>query len=310
MAAEDQDRPGFAIGLYLSAMIVFVTMDGLAKYATAGAGGLEPELLMTLRYILVVLLLAPIVVWRWRARPLSTSQPVLHILRGVLLIGAGTIFVFAIRTLPLETATAISFVSPLLVTIFSVFFLSEKVGIRRWAAVLIGFVGVLAILRPGTAAFTPAMLLPLLSSCCWAGGLIITRKMRGRERPFTVLAWTTAVGLLVIAPFGFGAWQAPTAGQWLILALIAGCHIAGQLLTIRAFMLANASLLAPFSYTTILWAALVGFFAFGTLPDLPTGLGAAVLAAAGLYVWRRERTRHVAPTTPGASILVVEERRE
>ncbi len=301
---DEADRPGLAIGLFLLAMIVFTGMDGLAKHTTEG--GLAPEVVTMLRYGLVVGLLVPVVAWRWRERPLATSQPLLHILRGLLLIGSATLFVYAVRTLPLETATAIGFVSPMFVTIFSIVFLAETVGLRRWAAIIAGFVGVLAILRPGTEAFSPAMLLPVLSSCCWAGGLIITRKMRGRERSFTVLAWTTGVGLVVVAPFGLINWQAPTAWQWAALAGIACCHIAGQMLTIRAFMLASASLLAPFSYTTIIWATLIGYFAFGSLPDLPTGIGASVLAAAGLYVWHRERTRQTVPTTPGASISAVE----
>jgi drug/metabolite transporter (DMT)-like permease len=303
LADEVVERPGQAIGMFLLAMFVFTTMDGFSKYVTNS--GLAPEVVTMLRYTIATSILLPVVILRWEKRPLSTSQPFLHLLRGLLLIGSATIFVYALQSLPLETATAISFVSPMFVTIFSIIFLSEKVGIRRWAAIIIGFSGVVAILRPGTEAFSPAMLLPILSSCCWAGGLIITRKMRGREKPFTVLIWTTVIGLLFVTPLGISSWHMPTLEQWSALLVIACCHMTGQILTIRAFMLGSASMLAPFSYTTIIWATLIGFFAFGSLPDFYTGVGTTILAAAGLYVWHRERIRQTVLTTPGASIAAI-----
>ncbi len=298
-----EDRPGLAIGLVLLAMLVFTCMDGLSKQLTIQ--GMQPQTVTMLRYFLVLAMLLPIVLMTWRSRPLHTSQPGLHILRGVLLICSANLFVFAVQALPLETATAIGFVSPLFVTILSVIFLKEHVGVRRWGAIAIGFAGVLLILRPGSSAFEAAMLFPVLSSLCWASGLIITRAMRGREKPFTVVLWTTAVGFIVIAPFGLAVWQTPTLLQVGLLFLIALCHIAGQLLTIRGYMMASASLLAPFSYTTIIWAMLIGLLAFNSFPDLPTIAGTLVLLLAGLYVWHRERVRTVPPTTPGASIAVV-----
>lgn len=294
------DRPGHAISLFLLAMLVFTVMDGLSKKLTVQ--GMSPELVASARYLLVLIFLAPVLARAWPDRPLHTRQPGLHILRGVLLIASATLFIYAVRVLPLETATAIGFVSPLFVTALSILFLGEKVGIRRWGAIAVGFFGVILILRPGTDVFTPAMLLPMLSSLCWAGGLIITRAMRGKERAFTVLLWSTGSGFVVIAPFGLADWQMPDALQWVLLTLVALCHVAGQYLTIRAFMLASASLLAPFSYTTIIWATLIGLFAFDSLPDLPTVAGTFVLAAAGLYVWHRERLVTGQPTVPGNSI--------
>ncbi|MEQ9123938.1 MAG: DMT family transporter, partial [Alphaproteobacteria bacterium] len=210
--ATDGDRPGLAIGLYLLAMVFFTAMDGLSK-SLAGAG-MAPEQVTALRYLFVLGLLAPVVAWTWRSRPLATARPGLQILRGALLIASATLFVYALQSLPLEQATAIGFVSPLYVTVLSIVFLGEKVGIRRWGAIGVGFLGVLAILRPGADAFTPAMLLPMLSSLCWAGGLIITRFMRGREKPFAILLWSTGVGFVVVAPLGLATWRAPTAEEY------------------------------------------------------------------------------------------------
>lgn len=297
------DRPTLAIAMLLFAMFVFTAMDGIAK-GLAGQG-MPPERIILLRYVLVSLILAPVVVARWEHRPMRTSRPILHIVRGVLLISSATLFVYAMRALPLETATAIGFASPLYVTALSIPFLGEKVGMRRWAAVGVGFVGILVILRPGTTAFVPEMLIPLVSSFCWACGLIITRAMRGREGPLTILIWSTGSGMIVIAPLGLVGWEMPTPAQWGMLSAIALCHAAGQYFTIRAFMLASASVLAPFSYSTIVWATLIGLFAFGSYPDAATIAGTCLLAGAGLYVWHRERKVTGTPTVPGGSISEV-----
>ncbi|NQW08816.1 MAG: DMT family transporter [Alphaproteobacteria bacterium] len=302
-APADDDQPLLAIGLLLLAMFAFTGMDGLAK-GLVGAG-LPPEQIIMLRYVLVSVLLVPAIIRHWAARPISTQRPLLHILRGVLLITSATMFVYAMRELPLETATAIGFVAPLYVTGLSIPLLGEKVGLRRWAAVGVGFLGVLVILRPGSSDFVLPMLIPLLSSLCWAFGLIITRMMRGLESPLTILIWSTTSGLLVIVPLGVTDWVTPSPQQWAMLSLTAVCHVAGQYLTIRAFMMASASVLAPFSYSTIVWASLIGIFAFGSFPDLPTIAGTLILVSAGLYVWHRERRVTGRPTVPGGSIAEV-----
>jgi drug/metabolite transporter (DMT)-like permease len=297
------DRPALAIMLLLLGMFLFTAMDGFAK--ALAHQGLSPERITLLRFLLVMVMLVPAIALNWNSRPLVTSRPLLHIARGVLLIGSATLFIYAMRLLPLETATAIGFVSPLYVTALSIPFLGEKVGVRRWTAVGVGFLGVLIILRPGTDSFQLAMLIPLFSSLLWAFGLIITRAMRGRESPLTILIWSTGTGVAVVAPMGVLDWQTPTLTQWGMLGVIALCHVAGQYLTIRAFMMASASVLAPFSYSTIVWATLIGAFAFGSLPDIATIGGTGVLAAAGLYVWHRERQVTGKPTVPGGSIAEV-----
>jgi drug/metabolite transporter (DMT)-like permease len=281
------DRPGLAIGLVLIVMLIFVVMDAIAKHLTVG--GMQPEVLTAVRYGMVLLALAPVLAWKWPERPLAPRPPRLHQLRGALLIFTATPVVYALRYLSLETATAISFASPLFVTALSVPFLGEKVGWRRWAAVGLGFVGVLLIVKPGTDSFHWAMLLPLTTSLFWASGLIITRSMRGTEKPLTVLAWSTGAGFLVILPLAILKYEQPSAEEWLWLAAVAVCHLSSQYLMIRAYMMAAASMLAPFSYTTLLWAVLIGVFVFGSLPDWLTVIGASILAGAGLYVWHRER---------------------
>jgi len=283
----EADRPGLAIALYVLAIGTFVSMDAIAKQLTRE--GLAPEQVIGLRYFLALSLLAPAVAWRRRARPLAVARPGLQALRGLFVIAAATLFVYSVRALPLATTTAIAFVSPLFVTVLSILFLKEQVGVRRWAAIVVGFLGVLAILRPGGDAFSFAMLLPIASSVCWACSLVITRAMRSGERPFSTLVWTTAVGCLAIAPLALAVWRPPDAGQMGLIAVLAGLHVAAQLLTIRAFSLAAATALAPFTYVSLVWATAIGYLAFSALPDGRTFLGAAILAVAGLYVWRREQ---------------------
>lgn len=286
-APPSQDRPGLAILLVLCTTLTFVSMDAIAKLLTQT--GMVPEAIIMIRFSIVSTVVLCLVLYRWRERPFATKKPRLHILRGVLQIGAATAFVYGVRSLPLETATAISFVSPLFITALSVPFLGEKVGPRRWAAVLLGFGGVLMILRPGSASFEWAMLLPMLASFLWANTIIITRAMRSSEKALTVLAWSTFAGFAAVLPFGISSFVWPNTEQWLLLFGLAGCHLAAQTLVIRAYMMASASVLAPFSYSSLVWATLFGLVIWGSVPDLMTAAGALVLAGAGLYVWWRER---------------------
>jgi len=299
IAADPTERPLRAIALMLAAMFLFVTSDGATKYLAAD---MSPQQIIFVRYGVVVAVLLPILWLRRGEGLLVTGRPVLHVLRGLLLMVSGTIFIFSLEDLPLETATAIGFVSPFYVTALSIPLLGEKVGVRRWAAVGVGFLGVLLILRPGGASFQWAMLLPLLSSLCWAVGLIMTRMMRGSERPLTILVYSSLVGLIGVAPLALPLWRAPDLVEWSLLIGVGVFNAVAQYLVIRAFMMASASMLAPFSYSTIVWATLIGLAFFGTFPDMPTLAGTLVLVMAGLYVWHRERVRTAPATVPNAAL--------
>ena len=202
---------------------------------------------------------------------------------------SGLLIYFALKHLPLELCAAISFVSPLFVTVLSIPLLGERVGLRRWIAVLIGLLSVLIILRPGGASFQLAMLLPLGASLCWATGLTLTRLMRDREQALPVLAWSSLVGVVALSPLAWSVWLTPNASQWTILILLGIFNGLGQYLVIRAFMLASASLLAPFSYSIIIWSMLIGLVVFNSFPDAITLVGTTILIAAGLYIWNREK---------------------
>ena len=288
------DKPLVAIGLFSLAMMMFSATDGAAKYLSSD---IAPQQIIFLRFVIVLILILLFCIYRGQRNILKTTQPTLQILRGLLLAVCSLIFYFALKHLPLELYAAISFVSPLFVTALSIPFLGERVGLRRWIAVLIGLLSVLMILRPGGVSFQLAMLLPLGSSLCWAMALVLTRLMRGSEQALTVLAWSSLVGVAAVFPLVWPVWVTPNASQWTILILLGVFNGLGQYLVIRAFMLASASLLAPFSYSIIIWSMLIGLIIFNSFPDGITLVGTAILIAAGLYIWHREKVTNT-PSTP------------
>ena len=288
------DKPLLAIGLFSLAMMMFSATDGAAKYLSSD---IAPQQIIFLRFVIVLILILLFCIYRGQWNILKTTQPTLQILRGLLLAVCSLIFYFALKHLPLELCAAIGFVSPLFVTALSIPFLGERVGLRRWIAVLIGLLSVLMILRPGGVSFQLAMLLPLGSSLCWAMALVLTRLMRGSEQALTVLVWSSLVGVAAVFPLVWPVWVTPNASQWTILILLGVFNGLGQYLVIRAFMLASASLLAPFSYSIIIWSMLIGLIIFNSFPDGITLVGTAILIAAGLYIWHREKVTNT-PSTP------------
>ena len=288
------DQPLVAIGLFSLAMMIFSATDGAAKYLSAD---IAPQQIIFLRYVVVSVLILLFCICRGQRNLLKTAQPKLQILRGLCMASSGLLIYFALKHLPLELCAAISFVSPLFVTALSIPLLGERVGLRRWIAVLIGLLSVLIILRPGGVSFQLAMLLPLGASLCWATGLTLTRLMRDREQALTVLAWSSLVGVVALSPLVWSVWQMPNSSQWMILILLGVFNGLGQYLVIRAFMRASASLLAPFSYSIIIWSMLIGLIVFNSFPDGITLIGTAILIAAGLYIWYREKVTNT-PSTP------------
>jgi drug/metabolite transporter (DMT)-like permease len=215
----------------------------------------------------------------------------LQLLRGLTLVGSAMLFVAGLGFLPVAEATAITYVAPGFVTALSIVFLAEKVGIRRWAAVIVGFMGALIVIRPGSGALSAAAMFPVASALCWAATIVITRKMGAGDRTETTVLWSAGTGLLlltVLVPFVF---VMPTLWQ-LGLGLAHGvCSSVGQYLVILAYRQAAASLLAPFSYVQLIFSTTLGWLIFAAVPDGGTVLGAAVIIGSGLYTVHRERVR-------------------
>jgi drug/metabolite transporter (DMT)-like permease len=288
-APERADRPFRGIALILLSTVFLATSDTSAKYLSKTLPSVE---IAWVRFAVFALIMVPAMLPGSPLFALRTSSLKLQIGRGLALLGSSILFITGLRYLPIAEASATSFVAPLFVTALSIIFLSEKVGIRRWAATAVGLTGVLVIVRPGTGAFQVAALLPIVSAFCWACTLVMTRVMSGRDHAITTMTYTALVGfglMSVMAPF---AWVTPNWNEILIGLLVGVASTTGQWIVVLAFRYGDASVLAPFSYIQLLWASMLGFLVFGEVPDAWTIAGAALIVASGLYTAHRERVRH------------------
>lgn len=286
LARASVERPLLGIGLILLSMLVFSVMDGLSKALTVG---LHPVQVTWGRFVVVTLLLVPMLLLRRQS--LGTARPGRHVLRGIAMLGSSLFFVYGLAHLPLADAAAIGFAAPLIITALSIPLLGEKVGVRRWSAVLVGFAGVVVVIRPGSGGFDPAAVFPLCSAASWAFGLIITRQMQASEPVLTTLALSTFVGAVIVSGLVPFFWTPIEPREWALLGLLGVLSTVGQIFLINAFRFAGASLLSPFTYSQMLWATTIGWVGFGQLPDLLTWTGAAIIIGSGVYTLHRERVR-------------------
>lgn len=281
------DDPLRGIALFLAATTLFAIADTIAKFLTTELPIVQINWMRYLIFAAMALLLTT----RTSGHAFRVHRPRLQLLRGMCVVSSSVLFIYGIREIPLAEAASIGFVAPLLITVLSIPLLGEVVGIRRWAAVVIGLIGVLVVMRPGTSAFQPAALLVVASACCWSLGLILTRKMAGTERAATTLFWSATTGLVVLSillPFNF---KLPTPAQ-LGLALVQGVlSSVGQWMVIQAHRTAPASTLAPIIYVQLIWSTIAGYLVFAAFPDGWTVLGATIIIASGLYTAHRERVR-------------------
>ena len=288
---EHPDEPLRGIILVLVATALFSVSDALGKTLTAT---LPPTEIVWLRWVGFTLIMLPVAARR-RGAALRTRVPGLQLPRGVLILLSSAFFVAGLRTLPMASATTMSFVSPLLVTALSIPLLGERVGPRRWAAVLVGLGGVLIVVRPGTDSFDPAAVFPLLSALFWALSLIATRRIGGFDGPATTMIYSAITGLAVASGFLPFAFVPPGPREVALAGLMAAAATAGQFLLVNGYRFAAASVLAPLSYTQLIWSGLLGWLVFGGLVDRWTVLGAAVIIGSGVYTARRERAVRAAP---------------
>ena len=275
------------IFLMLGAFAVFATLDSTAKwlgqYIPIGEVTFGRYLFGTLFVIIAGWWLAGRDFWR-------THHPKLQFARGVLMLGATFFNFMAVRYLQLAVTSAILFAAPLIVCALSPFVLGERVGWRRWAAVIAGFAGVLIIMRPGSDAFHPAMLLSVAAAFTLAFYQVLTRKVGGRDNPFASVFWASVIaGVLGLPLLATGAPMPPSAGVWAGLVWMGFAGTFGHVLLTEAHRRADASLLAPFAYSQMLWMVIIGWLWFGDVPDVPTIIGALIVAAAGLFVFYREQ---------------------
>ncbi len=279
------------IALTTGACAVFAIADTTSKYLSTGMPIIEIQWIRYVLFFGMAAIIAARPTGVSGGKPLRPRNPTAQVVRGLCVTGSSVLFVYGIRQMTMAQATTISFLSPLLITVLSIPVLGEVVGLRRWAAVLAGLIGMLVVVRPGMSGFQPAALFGVASSACWALALIITRKIAASDPPRTTILWSAMVGaavLTILLPFD-ALW--PTWRQLALCLMLGVLSSAGQWLVVLAHRLAPASSLAPISYTQLPWAAISGYLVFNNLPDGWTLLGAAVIIASGLYTTHRERVR-------------------
>ena len=270
----------------VAAMMVVPLMDGIAKHLSATFSVAQ---VTWARYFFHLIILLPVVLWRHGAGALMLHKPLLQVVRGGFLLGSTILFFAAIALMPIADAIALVFVAPLIVTALSPFVLGERVGIRRWTAVTVGFFGVLVIVRPGMSAFHWGMLLALGAGAIYAFYSLATRRLSGSAPPLVTLTYTALLGAVVMSAAVPFFWTPPAASDIAWMALMGGIAAVGHFLIIKSFEYAEASLLAPLGYSEIVGATAVGYFAFGDFPDHVTWAGVAIIIASGVYVSLRER---------------------
>lgn len=269
-------------------MFVFASQDGITKYLSTVYA--VPQILMV-RYVFFV----AFALWLNRriglVASLRSGSPRLQILRSLVLVTEIGLFALTVRFLPLAYTHAILAATPLVATALSVPMLRETVGVRRWTAVLIGFTGMLVILRPGFGVFQPASLLALLTAGMYAVYIVLTRMVSRHDGAGTTVVYTAIVGGAVMTVVGPFYWTPPDIAGWALLLTLACTGAGGHFLFIKALESAPASVLQPFGFTVLVWATIVGFVFFGDLPDAATIAGAAIIVSSGLYTFYRERKR-------------------
>jgi len=287
-APARSDRPFRGIALILASTVFLGASDVTAKYLSATLPSIE---IAWIRFLVFALIMSPAMLPGSPLFALRSGRPGLQAMRGVALVASSLFFISGLRFLPIAEASATGFVSPLFVTALSIIFLGESVGVRRWLATAVGLIGVLIILRPGSSAFHAAAFFPLVSALAWACTLIMTRMMSGREHAITTMTYSSITGLAILCALVPFVWVAPSWHDILFGIFIGVASTVGQWIVVLAFRSADASVLAPFSYTQLLWVSILGFLIFGEVPDVWTVTGAVFIVASGLYTAHRERVR-------------------
>ena len=279
------------ISAVLLGVFIFSSVDAIAKWL--GGLGFHPTQIVMMRYCFGIV---PVGVALWMSRDvvLKSDKAVLHVVRGLLMCCALLQFFWGLKYIPLADAMAVAFTAPLFITALSVPVLREAVGAHRWAAVGIGFLGMLIILRPGFSSFQPEALFIVSSALTFAFGVVITRLLTTTESNTTIFTYTTLIAIVAMTPFGLSTWQSPELMHWGMFAVVGMFGGLAHYLVIVAYRHAPAAVNSPFEYTGLIWGSLLGWIFWRDVPDFWVWVGAGVIALAGVYITYRE-------TRPGSS---------
>jgi len=279
-----------AIFYNLLAWAILPFMDTIAKYLSSDLSFFQ---ITWARYFFTVLFTLPFMFFFFRKNLTWTTQPKLQIFRGLTLLFANILFFYSISIISMAKALTLAFVAPLITTALSPFFLGEKVGFKRWSAVIVGFIGSLIVIRPGFIEFNLASIAALGTGFFYGIYLIITRKLHSSDSPLLTLLLTGVVGAVVASFLVPVVWINPTFNQWSLLALMGIFACLGHLFLILSLKYADASKLAPFGYFEIVTNIILGYYFFSDFPDFWMWIGLLIIISSGIYITIRERSRGV-----------------
>jgi drug/metabolite transporter (DMT)-like permease len=272
------------MALIVLSVSLFGFVDGISK-VLAETQSLGQIVLA--RYVMAIpILMACTPIAKWSSL-LRTSQPGLQVMRALTSLLIGGSMVLAVRNLPIADATAILFAGPFVVVALSPGLLGERVGLGSWIGVIVGFLAVLIVVRPGLGALSRYTVFPLAAAISYAFFQLLTRRLGASgEDPNTTLAWALAAGLTAGLPFALLTWVPANIMAWLLMIALGLIFGSAQALMAYAFVWAPANVLAPFSYAQIVAATLFGLAVFGAVPDYPTAIGIIMIICTGIYVAR------------------------
>ena len=282
----------FGIGLMLIGMLIFPFLDVLAK--KLGQQGLPVIEIVWARVFLGALMCVPLLWFMEGRKALRPRQTLLNGTRGIFILLTTFFFFSAMKFQGVAETLSIYFVQPILVTALAPMLLGEFVGWRRWAAVLVGFLGVMIIIRPGLVAFNPGSALALMSGFSAAFIIIISRKLAGVNSALANTFYTSALAAVICSVIVLWQWQWPTGQQWLMMLGLAAIGITANFVIIKAFEYCEASLLAPFGYAEMINAVTAGWYFFGDFPDVWTFVGVGILVGCALIVSHNEHAKALA----------------
>jgi drug/metabolite transporter (DMT)-like permease len=272
--------------LTMLAMLCFAGMDAISKSLVADYAVTQ---MMWIRSALFFLFAWFVVRKQGLRAAVRSARPGLQVVRSLVAIVEGGVFVLAFRYLPLADTHAVAATSPLIVIALGVLLLGERAGVARWLAVAAGFAGVLLIVRPGFRTIEWPLLLPLAGAVLWATYQLLTRLNSRFDSPSTSLLWSAIVAFIATSFVGPIDWTWPTPAAWALMVVISLIGAVAHYALIKALDYAEAGAVQPYSYTLLVWATLLGWLVFGDIPDGWTILGAAIVVLSGLYTWHHDR---------------------
>ena len=285
---QQRDNPGLGIATFVGNLVVMALISAAVRELVERDYPLGEILL--LRYLFASIIFLVILLYTSKLHGFATRRPLDHVIRSFSGVLSLSLFYFAVTRIPIADATAIAYAAPIFITVLSIFLLGESIGLQRWISVVVGFIGVLLIAQPAGGSWNVGVVAAAISAFFGAIVAIYLRKLSSSEKAATIGTYYNSLGtLLCLGWVLLSGWVAPREQDLILLSGFAlACGIQQWLLTV-SFRYAEASLLAPFEYLAMVFAAIVGFLFWNEIPVLTTWIGAAFIAGSGLYIFVRRQ---------------------